>query len=77
MYPNYEYRYIYRQNPKHQDEDRVCVVVEVVVSTRLLEQSAPIMCCTYVYRGLTVSLANRNARVQVAICTIQATTYAN
>ena len=27
--------------------------------------------------GLTVSFANRNARVQVAICTIHATMYAN
>ena len=36
MYPNYEYWYVYGQNPKHKDEDGVCIVVEIVVSTRLL-----------------------------------------
>lgn len=80
MYPDDEYRDIGRQYAKHENEDRVDVVVEIIMSSRSLDTSAS---CKDTFVGLskerilTVSLASRSARVQVASCTMQASRYAN
>lgn len=65
---------------KHEDEDRVDVVVEIMMTPRALclsvIESRRKMSETLEGK-LTVSLANRNARVHVASSTMQASRYAN
>lgn len=65
---------------EHENEDRVDVIVEIIMSPRPLCLSVIKSRCTKLetVRGkLTVSLANRNARVHVASSTMQASRYAN
>ena len=78
MYPNHEDGQIDWEDPEHEDEDGVSVVVEIIMGAGLLR------ILVFGSRGidpigfkLTVSLANLNARVQVASCTMHATIYAN
>ena len=41
MNPHHEDRDVDRQHPEHEDEDGMCVVVEIIVGARSLRMSAP------------------------------------
>ena len=65
MYPHDQHWAIYRQNPEHQYQKRVCIIVEVIIGARSLHLLATTNPGMAINRP-TVSLASRNARAQVA-----------
>ena len=79
MDPNDKDRHVDGKDPEHEDEEGMCVVEKIVMCTGALRSlSVKEKEWSWVDGGgVTVSLAIRNARVQVDICTMQATTYAN
>ena len=77
--PDDEDWYVDGEDPDHEDEDGVGVVVEIIVGSASLFLCLANILLTIACAidELTVSLTKRSARVQVDSCTRTASKYAN